>query len=275
MPIRNRYSYGKVDGIRVGRFNLGINTTFIVYRIGETLIDCGPVNQWRPVKAFIDESPVKTLLLSHHHEDHGGNASRVARYCRLVPFAPELGRAKLSRGYRTPLLQKLVWGSPMPVETQPLPQELCLSDGAQLISLHTPGHAKDMHCFYLPRDGWLFSSDLYLSKSIRYLRSDESLEDLIASIRNVLQLDFEILFCPHRGILENGKQALKAKLENTLSLCTEAQRLFQRGEAIPRIVEKLLGPEDMLARLTNYNFSKRNLISEALRVKETMISEIP
>ena len=133
--------------------------------------------------------------------------------------------------------------------------------------MHTPGHAKDLHCFYLPEKGWLFSGDLYISKSIRYLRADENLEQLILSIRKVLALDFDVMFCPHRGILEHGKQALAEKLDNMLEICARAQQLHHKGQELDQIVTQLLGPEGMMARMTGNNFSKSNLISAALKVE--------
>jgi glyoxylase-like metal-dependent hydrolase (beta-lactamase superfamily II) len=267
MPLRERLQLGKVQGARVGRYGFGISTTFIVYRIGETLIDSGPPNQWKSVRTFMSEAPVHTLLLSHHHEDHGGNAGRIARHCQLTPLAPELGRKKLATGYRTPLLQRIIWGSPLPVSSQPLPETVALSDGTELISVHTPGHAEDHHCFFMPEMGWLFSGDLYLSKTIRYFRADENLSQLIESIGKILLLDFDTIFCAHRGILKNGKEALSVKLANILELCARTRELYQQGQSVEEIVKQLLGPEDMLAWLSNPNFSKANLISEALKVK--------
>ncbi len=272
MPIRERYQLDQVEGARVGRFNLGINTTFVVYRIGETLIDSGPSNQWSAVRRFVDEQPVNKLILSHHHEDHSGNAGRIAKHCNLLPIAPELGQRKLAQGYQTPLLQKVIWGNPSPVATQTLPEIQYMSDGSQLISVHTPGHAKDLHCFYLPEKGWLFTGDLYISKSLRYLRSDENLNQLITSIRKVLALDFEVIFCAHRGILNRGKQALTEKLNNIIGLCLRAQALQQKGQELDQIVMQLLGPEGMMARLTSNNFCKANLIAEALKVPPASLS---
>ena len=49
MAVRNTYDHENgphsVHGFRTGRFDFGINTTFIIYRLGETLIDAGPTNQ--------------------------------------------------------------------------------------------------------------------------------------------------------------------------------------------------------------------------------------
>ncbi|WP_169566508.1 MBL fold metallo-hydrolase [Sneathiella limimaris] len=267
MPLFKRYKYDCVDGARFGRFKGGVNTTFIIYRIGSTVIDTGPSNQWRYVKRFLDEKPVEQVLLTHHHEDHSGNAGRISEYFNLKPLAPSLSQDKLRKGYKTPLLQKLIWGSPRKVETNPLPQSLTLSNELHLTAHHTPGHAKDLHVFHVPERGWLFSGDLYISKSLKYLRSDEDLSLLMSSIEKALKLDFDRLFCPHRGILENGKAELQQKLTNMQELCEKVHELHTNGAEVEEIVIRLLGPEDHMAKVTRYNFSKRNLFTEALKVK--------
>jgi glyoxylase-like metal-dependent hydrolase (beta-lactamase superfamily II) len=44
-------------------------------------------------------------LITHHHEDHSGNANRISQLKKLLPYAPLLGQEKLAKGYPTPLLQ--------------------------------------------------------------------------------------------------------------------------------------------------------------------------
>ena len=272
MTVRNTYSYENgahsVYGFRTGRFNFGINTTFIIYRIGETLIDAGPSNQWSTIKRVLKPLDIKTLLITHHHEDHSGNANRIAKLKKLKPYAPLLGRSKLAKGYPTPLLQKIIWGSPLKVETEILPDQLLINadtpSQAKVIAIPTPGHAKDLTCLFLPEQKYLFSGDMYISKSLKYLRSDENLEQLIHSLKKLIALDFEILFCPHRGIVEEGKKALEEKLQNLLNLCSEAQKLMAQGFKEQDIIVQLLGPEDGLAKISKFNISKGNLIRQAM-----------
>lgn len=269
MPIRQTYAFENVTGVKVGRLNQGINTQFIIYRMGDTVIDTGPSNQWSHVKAFLLQERVNQLLLTHHHEDHSGNAKRIAELFNLVPKAPELAREKLASGYKTPLLQRIVWGRAIPVETQALKSEERLSDGSIVVPVHTPGHAKDLTCFYLPDQGYFFSGDLYIARKLKMLRADENLSQLISSIKKVLQLDFKILFCPHGGIVENGKEALSEKLKNILDVCEKAQVLKQSGANLDEITRRVLGPEDMIAKLTGGNFCKTNLIQQGLEVNLT------
>jgi len=273
MAIRNHYRYDNgehsVIGTRFGRFNLGINTSFIVYRIGDTQIDTGPSNQWRHIRKVLKQEwqskPLRQLLITHHHEDHSGNAARIARLTGIRPLAPVQGQDKLAQGYRTPLLQKIIWGSPQPVATDSLHEKITLADGSPVIPVHTPGHAKDLTCFFLPQQKYLFSGDMYIARSLKHFRSDENLTELIGSLNRLLALDFDTVFCPHRGIVEDGYQAILDKRDNLVRLCEQAQALQQQGASEDDILVTLLGPEDMMARITRGNLSKRNLIQEALR----------
>ena len=275
MSIRNHYRYENgehtVLGTRVGRFNLGINTTFIVYRIGDTQIDTGPSNQWRQVRQILEQegqnTPLRQLLITHHHEDHSANAARISALTGVTPYAPEQARTKLTQGYRTPLMQKLIWGSPRPVQTHPYPDHITLADGSPVIPVHTPGHAKDLTCFFMPQQKYLFSGDMYIARSLKHFRSDENLQQLINSLDTLLALDFDIIFCPHRGIVEDGYQALSDKRNNLIQLCERAQQLLQQGLNEKQITHKLLGPEDMIAFLSGGNISKTNLIRQALQVR--------
>ncbi len=151
MSVRKHYQYKDVVGMKVGRINQGLNTNFIVYRMGETIIDSGPSNQWKYVKRFLDKSKVSQLLLTHHHEDHSGNAHYISKEYNIVPKAPQLARAKLKAGYKTPLMQRLVWGSLIPVETTALNECEYLTDGTKIIPVHTPGHAKVFNVLLLTR----------------------------------------------------------------------------------------------------------------------------
>jgi glyoxylase-like metal-dependent hydrolase (beta-lactamase superfamily II) len=266
MSVRGHYQFEGVTGIKVGRVNLGINTNFIVYRIGDTVIDSGPSNQWRHVKQFLNKSKVSQLLLTHHHEDHSGNAHKIGQSYHLRPKAPALAQSKLRSGYKTPLVQRLVWGSLVPVDTDPLKQQEFLSDGSLVVPIHTPGHAKDLTCFFIPEKKYFFSGDLYIAPKLKMLRSDENLELLIKSINKVLMFNFKTLFCPHGGIIKNGKEMLTKKRDYILDLAEQAKRLVTQGMEQQEIVTKLLGPEDMISKLTRGNFCKTNLIKQCIEL---------
>ncbi|MBU3068461.1 MBL fold metallo-hydrolase [Aestuariicella sp. G3-2] len=266
MSVMQRYQHKDLVGLRVGRVNLGINTSFIVYRLGDTVIDTGPTNQWKYVKPFIESSPFEQLLLTHHHEDHSGNAGAIHRLTGIQPKAPTLTIDILKRGFKIPPMQKFIWGRCGLADAQPLPEDITIG-GEQTQALFTPGHAKDMTCYLMKERGWLFSADLYIANRLKLLRSDEHLPTLLDSIRFTLSHDFDTLLCPHRGVVENGHSKLREKYDYLMNLAEQAQGLNSQGVELKEITNRLLGKEGAIGILSRYNFSKRNLIASCLEVE--------
>lgn len=266
MPIRETIRFEGIEGVRVGRFDRGINTTAIVYRLGSTVIDAGPPNQWPSVRRFLDRRPVRQLLLTHHHEDHTGNAARIAERYGIVPLAPAASRERLATGYSTPPVQRIVWGRPRPVETAPLPDSIDLDGGSALEVLPAAGHSDDMVCLLWPERGILFGADLYLSSRLTHLRSDEDLGALMASIATVLEADFDAVLCAHRGVVEDGRAALRDKLDYLVRLCEQTRDLKAQGMDEASVRRRLLGSEDGVSWASRLDISKRNLIRQAARM---------
>lgn len=249
----------------MGLFHLGVNTSFVVYRIGETLIDTGPPNQWKKVLQFAQETPPSLVLLTHHHEDHSGNSQRLKETFGSKVLAPELSRQLLAEGFPIQPYRRFFWGVPPKVEAEPLPPVIEDRAGYVWEVVPTPGHADDMVCFYEPRRGWLFSADLYVASKVRYARPEDRISLEIASLRRVLKLPIEKLFCSHRGPVENGHQALSKKLAYLEDLRAQVFDLWNRGLPRLEIQRRLIGPEDGASFLSGQHFCKTNLITACLQ----------
>jgi glyoxylase-like metal-dependent hydrolase (beta-lactamase superfamily II) len=264
MAVVERFQYQDLEGLRVGRFTSQLNTTCILYRLDTTVLDTGPPNQWRYVSRFLAEKRIRRVLVTHHHEDHSGNLEPIQRRWRPTVLAPASGQAILRRGFDVQLYRRLVWGTPDRVETLPLPSELSLAGGLKLRPLHTPGHSIDSTCFLEPERGWLFTGDLYIASRMRYLRRDEHVGGYIESLRRVLQESFEVVLCSHRGVLADGRAALRRKLDHLITLCEQVRELDARGYGPAQITRQLIGREDHMAWLSRGHFSKQNLVASCL-----------
>ena len=251
--------------MRFGRFNIGISSSCILYRIGSTVIDTGPPNQWRLVRKFLSERDVHRVVITHHHEDHSGNGARLERDMNADVFLPSESVELMRRGFPLRAYQRLFWGVPVRFEAKSVPDELSLERGFLLRAIPAPGHSSDMTCYLEPNRGWLFTGDLYIASKPRFLRADENLAEQIESLRGVLELDFETVFCAHRGVVTNGCEAIKAKLDYLVSLRDEVRKLHAEGRSVSEIKLTLLGPERMLSFITMFHFSKKNLIEACLR----------
>jgi glyoxylase-like metal-dependent hydrolase (beta-lactamase superfamily II) len=268
MATEKRISFAAVDGLRAGRFDLAVNTAAACYRLGNTLIDSGCANRWPQVRNFVAERPLQQVLLSHHHEDHSGNAARISQLTGARVLAPAAGLSQLAEGWPMRPYQHLLFGRPQSLKAEPLPDRLELGAGLCLEVIATPGHATDLVCFLEPTRGWLFSGDLFISETTRFLRQDEDLALHLDSLRRLTKLHFQTIFCAHRGVITDGQRALTAKLEHLEQLQGEARRLQQQGLSVTEITRRLLGREQLVSLATGFHFSKRNLINACLNRKE-------
>jgi glyoxylase-like metal-dependent hydrolase (beta-lactamase superfamily II) len=260
-----RLEHAGVEGIRVGRFPQRYNTTCILYRLGSTVIDTGPPNQWRQVRSFLAERAVRQVVVTHYHEDHSGNLAPIRRAFAAPLYAPRSGLAELGSGFPQRPYQRLFWGRPEPVQAQELPPRVALEGGGMLEAIPASGHSVDMTCLLERERGWLFAGDLYIAAKTRLLRQDEDLRAEVASLRRVLCLEFDTLFCAHRGVLGDGKAILRRKLDFLESLCQQVADLHAQGRSLPEITRLLLGREGLMTLVTGFHFSKRNLIAACLQ----------
>lgn len=261
MGVLQKFEYHEIEALRVGKIGDRVNTACLLFRIGETVIDTGPPNQWRKIKTFLQERKIRELLITHHHEDHGGNAALIQESLGPKIYAHKDGIPLYKKRDAIPLYRRLVWGNPKHLfEPLVLPERVELEGGIQLVPIHCPGHALDLACFHEPNRGWLFSGDLYITGRPKFLRRGEDPLLEIASIENLLAYDFDTVFCSHRGKLEHGKDGFVRKLNYMKELRENVHQAVKAGLSLRAIRDKLLGKEEILSWVSFGDFSKLNLI---------------
>ena len=142
------------------------------------------------------------------------------------------------------------------------------SNRYSLVPVHTPGHSKDHMVFFEEANGWLFSGDLYLGQRIRYFRTDEKIFDQIESLKNILKLDFDALFCAHNPCPQNGKSKLKQKLQYLEDIVGQVQKLKENGFSKKAVFNRLDPKTDRSIKLmTMGNVSFANMLASAYHFK--------
>lgn len=261
MGVCERISFPGLEGLRVGRYGKKVNTSCILFRIGDTVIDTGPPNMWRVVKRFLKEREVSRVLVTHHHEDHSGNLGRLQKLWQPEIFAAQEGIPLLNKGFPLPLYRRLVWGKPkLKVSAKVLPEALQLPNHFLLQTIKTPGHSEDMVCYLEPNRGWVFSGDLYVASKPKFARHVEDPNQEIESLRHLLTFDFQTVFCSHRGILEDGRQAIARKLNYLLALREQVRHYRKVGDSIQEISHRFLGKETFLHYFSLGDYAKANYI---------------
>jgi glyoxylase-like metal-dependent hydrolase (beta-lactamase superfamily II) len=260
-----REELGPVTAFALGRPVLGrVLMEVRVYLVGRTLIDTGMPHAGREVMEIARRHGVRQAIVTHHHEDHSGNAAALAAAGVRILATPATAE-RLRSGWPLRFYQRLVWGVPSRFDgAAPLPERF-EDEGLSVQAIPTPGHAEDMVAFHDRARGWLFSGDNFLAERVRYFRRDELFEPALESLRRLAALDFDALFCAHAPRPTGGRAALAAKLAYLEELRGRVLDAAGRGLDEPAITREVLGRDRFLRRLlVGGDVSSRNLVHRIL-----------
>ena len=235
------------------------------YRVGDTLIDCSQSRMAAEMRGFIRANPVSRILLTHHHEDHSGNAALLSRSYGIEVMGHPVAIKKMQHIRPVLPYQHLVWGQSSKVAVSAYP-EVLESDTNRFLAIHTPGHSKDHTVYLEPQQGWLFSGDLYLGEKIKFFRSDEKIDQQIQSLKIVLEYDFDTLFCGHNPVLKNGRQKLRNKMDYLEEIYGKVRLMLSDGLPEEKIIQRMDPRKDRFVKcVTMGNASFANMIRSAIR----------
>lgn len=260
--------YGPVRALRMGRRVLGLLPPLLevrCYAVDGLLIDTGLHACQKTVLGFSAKQRVRQAILTHHHEDHSGNAAALQAQAVLVQASPATCE-RVERGVAIHPYQHLLWGQAPPAQPQPLSSSASLSTARYRFQvLPAPGHCDDQIALYEPQQGWLFTGDAFLGEHVKNFRRDEDFAQVRESLARLCQLDFDALFCAHQPVLRGGQAALRRKLDRLLQIEEQVRALHRQGLSLRRIAAQVLGPErPLLYALTLGDVSKYNLVRSIL-----------
>jgi glyoxylase-like metal-dependent hydrolase (beta-lactamase superfamily II) len=230
------------------------------------LIDTGQRHARKQILADTKDLKVDQIFVTHHHEDHSGNIAQLQAQYRCEVYGSKACSEMMKNPPKISLAQKLTWGSrPAFGSIVPLENELKTPKYTfQIVPI--PGHASDMVALYEPSKKWLFSADLYINSYISYFLENESIADQIDSIRRVMNLDFDVMFCSHKPKLENPKDSLAKKLDFLSSTFDAVGDLHARGHSAKSIFKLLKLKEDHVVKtLSSGLLSKLNMVKSIIR----------
>ncbi|HEY6098749.1 MAG TPA: MBL fold metallo-hydrolase [Anaeromyxobacter sp.] len=259
---------GEVEVFRLETpFSRAISYCAYAALVDGLLVDSGFARARGQLLEVLEGRTVEQVVNTHAHEDHIGNNREVAERFGAEVSAPPAGLADLGRPERIAVLpyQRLLWGRPSPSVAAPLGAEVRTAR-FRFEVVPTPGHSRDHVCFHEPERGWLFAGDLYLGSQVRLARPFENGADLVASLERAIALRPRVVFCGHRGPLEDGTAALERKLRFVSELREKALALARAGAATEEIAARLAPGEPLGFRLFTFgDLSRLNFVRSLLK----------
>lgn len=218
------------------------------------MIDLGFPAIWGELQKWIDITRPSGAILTHHHEDHAGNAEMAARRSLPLAAAPHTF-ALLRENAPIELHRCIIWGKPHRLVSPVTP---LASDKLSLIA--TPGHTADHHVVWDAERGTLFAGDLFLGVKVRALHRHEDPRRTASSVRAAAALSPERMFDSHRGLVANPVALLLAKADWIDTTIAAIERRLAAGWSDRATTRDVLGREDAVYYVTKGALSKINFV---------------
>ena len=200
---------------------------------------------------------IKGAIITHAHDDHGGNAERFARTglpLQMMPETEALLRAPRTRG----LHRRWTWGR-MPLLVSPVTAFVA----PKLELLEARGHSSDHHVVWDADTETLFAADLFLSVKVKVAHpvEREDVRQQIGSVRRIAALKPRRVFDAHRGLLKDGVTLLEAKANWIEETVGRIDRRIDEGWIDNAIIRDVFGGESIFAYTTFGDFSRANFVA--------------
>ncbi|WP_090831783.1 MULTISPECIES: MBL fold metallo-hydrolase [unclassified Bacillus (in: firmicutes)] len=241
----------------------GVSLNVYSYLVDGVLIDTGAQSLHKYFEAFIDSADFDQVMLTHFHEDHTGCAAYVEKTKKLPIYLNDKTIDYCSKRADYPLYRQLFWGRRKPFHAKSMPTKF-FSRNATWDVIDTPGHAYDHKAFLNKESGQLFTGDLFVSERIKVALKEESIPTIIDSLERVLTYDFQDVFCSHAGLLKDGREALRRKRDNLLSIQQEVLTLQKQGNSAEVIRNKLFQKKYPITKFSGGEWDSLHIVTSIM-----------
>ena len=139
--------YGQVTQIRLSRYADNPGGIVSAYLVDSLLVDSGLAYTVEELVDFLKDKPVKTVVNTHHHEDHiAANGLLKERY-GVELLAHPLAVNKINQPAKLYPYQEEVWGYPIPSQVNAIGDTVATAN-FRFDVIYTPGHDRDHICLF-------------------------------------------------------------------------------------------------------------------------------
>jgi len=215
------------------------------------VIDPGSDEGW--LRRLQEKGPVRAVIQSHYHEDHGsfGYLFPTAELCvhkseascyrdidKVLEFYGLRG-TEYEDVWRNILLQRFNYRARKPTcEFQD--GDLMQFGETTLRVIHTPGHSIGHSCFYFPDEGVLYLGDLDMTKFGPWYGDRVSdIDSTIESVRKLMTVPARFFVSAHEtGVIEGD---LRELAEEYIAVIEEREKKLLAFLDRPRTLDEIVG----------------------------------
>ena len=228
---------------------------------GRVLVDTGFPGAWRALARYLGAlgggevaRAVRAAAVTHQHEDHAGNAARLAALG--VPLVMSVAtRAAVAQVPPPGFYRDFTWG-----RMRAVPADAPAGDAAPLALISAPSHSRDHHAVWDAERETLFGGDLFIGVKVRVAHPGEDLHALARSLRAAATLRPRRFFDAHRGLVPNAEFALGAKAAWVEDTVAAVEALLARGWPERRVRQAVLGREEFAGYVSRGHYSRLNFV---------------
>jgi glyoxylase-like metal-dependent hydrolase (beta-lactamase superfamily II) len=264
--------YGDVERLLMWtRRSAAIGYHVSAYVTREVVVDTGFPGIGGEFGQWLETRSPRGVILTHAHEDHGGNVDIVSRLGLPLAMAPATV-AELQAMRMPGLYRQITWGRPRRVPPRFTVRDV---DEPALSLVHTPGHSADHHIVWDAEREMVFGGDLFLGVKVRALAPWESPRVHAASLRAVIALAPKKFFDAHRGLILDPLGVLSAKADWIDEKVGEIELRLAQGWSPPAIARAVLGRERALRYVSGGEYSYLNFVRAVVSPRDRALLQTP
>lgn len=239
------------------------------YVVRGVLIDTGFPASWGALARYLETTRIRGVLVTHYHEDHAGNVSRLVALGARVAIS-DATLALIRNPDRIGLYRHITWTAMRAFSAPIVP---FVDTSFELIA--TPGHSPDHHAVWDHETSTLFAGDLFLGVKVRIAHLHEQPRAHVAALRAMVSRAPSRVFCGHRGLLPNGMALLAAKADWMEATIEHIESRAREGRSISAIRKELFGARGLTDLFSAGDYSAENLIRAVLRESASVLPSAP
>ncbi|MEQ6354096.1 MBL fold metallo-hydrolase [Lysinibacillus sp. M3] len=238
----------------------GIGMSVYSFFVDGLLIDTGSYSLSQEFQSFFKELPIEQLALTHSHEDHSGNAAWIQQHTGVPIYVHRDSVGICAKDGEYPFYRQALWGERPAFMAQPFGDTL-QTNLATWDVIETPGHTTDHVSFYNRETGAMFTGDLYIQTKTKVVLDEENIVHTLASLKKIVNYDFEVVYCCHAGFIADGRAKIQEKIAYLEEMEENIRQLFHKGYSVDEMTKSIFSREYPITKVSGEQWSSKHIIT--------------